>query len=303
MPWTTRMYRDEQDLIRIRALVAANFGAGFVEEHVGDLNWGIYKHADFDPSQSIRICEDEDGALLGYVWLDVPAPSYLFWATWPNIDAAATVEEELFGWGEAQRRALFASDAPDRSLSLYVLDGNASRKAFVIDHGFTRTDDFMYHFKQRLDRTLPETVLPAGWTIRPVGDQEEWLARVEVHRDVWHPSRVTLDAYQRLRGAPGYDPRLDLVAVSPDGEFGAYCICWLDEQNQCGEFEPVGTRAKFRGMGLGKAIITEGLRRMQDLGALSAIVYTPPSNEPAVKLYLSSGFQIVDQQRSYVKQL
>ena len=79
-------------------------------------------------------------------------------------------------------------------------------------------------------------------------DGWEWEERVEVHREVWHPSRVTLEAYRRLRAA-GYNPRLDLVAVAPDGRFGSYCICWFGPQSRTGLFESLGTRQAHKGKG------------------------------------------------------
>ena len=44
MSWTARMYRDEHDLVAMRALVAANYAAGSVKDHVGDLTWGVYQN-------------------------------------------------------------------------------------------------------------------------------------------------------------------------------------------------------------------------------------------------------------------
>ena len=63
-----------------------------------------------------------------------------------------------------------------------------------------------------------------------------------------------------------------------------------DEVNRTGEFEPVGTREKWRGRGLGKTVIAEGLRRLQARGAHTAYVTTPGSNTAAQRLYESAGF-------------
>jgi ribosomal protein S18 acetylase RimI-like enzyme len=139
--------------------------------------------------------------------------------------------------------------------------------------------------------------------VRHVGGEDEWPERVATHREVWHPSRVTLEAYQRLRVTPGYTPELDLVAVTPDGTFASYCICWLDPVNRTGEFEPVGTRPAFRQQGLGKAVIAEGLRRLKAHGATDAIVYTPHYNGSAVALYESAGFRIAGSEYDYVKRV
>jgi ribosomal protein S18 acetylase RimI-like enzyme len=139
--------------------------------------------------------------------------------------------------------------------------------------------------------------------VRNVGGEEEWEERVNLHREVWHPSRVTLDAYRRLQGVEGYAHDLDLMAVSPEGAFGSYCIIWYDPVTQIGEFEPVGTRSAYRKMGLGKAVLREGLRRLRSRGARTAVIYTSDTNEPAVKLYESVGFRIRDRFLQYSRVL
>jgi ribosomal protein S18 acetylase RimI-like enzyme len=136
-----------------------------------------------------------------------------------------------------------------------------------------------------------------------VAGEDEWAARVELHRDVWSPSRVTLEAYRRLRAAPIYRPDLDLVVIAPDGTLASYAICWLDAANRSGEFEPVGTRAAFRGQGLGKAVVQEGFRRLRACGARVACVTAVGGNMAAQKLYASAGFQTVTREHLYRKPL
>ncbi len=275
------MYRDEQDLVAMRALVAANYAAGSVKDHVGDLTWGLYQNTVFDPHTSIRLCED-DGKLLGYVW--VHRPSDVQWTLDPGLPEGDAVEQDLVAWGEAECEAALGTDAQQshdlallyRMTSMSVLPSSpagAMRARMISCTTLNRV----------LEVSLPEPMLPPGWTIRPVGNEDEWQARVDIHREVWHPSKVTLEAYRRLRRAPGYDPDFDLVAVDPTGEFGAYCICWIDEQNRCAEFEPVGTRSAFRGLGIGKAIVREGLRRLQQRGMRRAwsIPPTPTCPRPS----------------------
>jgi ribosomal protein S18 acetylase RimI-like enzyme len=104
-----------------------------------------------------------------------------------------------------------------------------------------------------------------------------------------------------LRTKPGYTPELDLVAVSPEGTFASYCICWLDPVSKIGEFEPVGTRTVFRGKGLGKAVMLEGLRRLKASGMETAIVYSAGGNQASRKLYESVGFEVYGRAYEYVR--
>nr|MDQ2999218.1 GNAT family N-acetyltransferase [Chloroflexota bacterium] len=54
---------------------------------------------------------------------------------------------------------------------------------------------------------------------------------------------------------------------------------------------PVGTHPDFQGQGLGKAVMAEGLRRMQAAGMRRAVVGFDPNNAAALALYTSMGFR------------
>lgn len=90
-----------------------------------------------------------------------------------------------------------------------------------------------------------------------------------------------------------------LVVVAPDGTLAAYCICWFDAVNRSGEFEPVGTSTAFRGQGLGKGVMAEGLRRLRQQGARVAYVTALGDNHAAQKLYEAIGFTTYTREYAY----
>jgi mycothiol synthase len=296
----SRPFREQADLLRMRDFLSA---ANAVEQpgfwHIGDLVWGIYQNTVFDPQTSIRLWESTDGELLGFGWLEGPDGVSL--QIHPRLRGSGVLEEQILAWAAEHYQVQRAAQPPE--LWAKANDSDAPLRALLERHGFAR-DDFHYLLMRRdLRAPIPDVALPAGWSVRHVGGEDEWPARVETHREVWHPSKVTLEAYRRLRQAPVYDPELDLVAVSPDGEFASYCICWLDPADRSGEFEPVGTRPAFRGRGIGKAVMLEGLRRLRERGAESAIVVSVGSNEASRRLYESVGFETFDKEYLYGKTL
>ena len=296
-----RPYQSDRDVLKLVDLVSVVNAAGQHHWHVGDVWWGMYQNTVFDPREHIRLWEGDADELLGFGWFFPPCE--LGWVVHPRLWTTSFLDTQILAWGERHRRERFAADDPERFLLTTTLADDLPRIALLEAHGFTRDTLHMLHLQQTLDHALPVPQLPAGWTVRPVGGEDEWAERVVTHREVWHPSRVTLEAYRRLRQTPGYIPELDLVAVAPDGAFGAYCICWLDPVNQSGEFEPVGTRPAYRGRGLGKAVVLEGLRRLQQRGARTAVVYAVYNNQAAAKLYQSAGFQVTNQHVYFRKQL
>ena len=70
---------------------------------------------------------------------------------------------------------------------------------------------------------------------------------------------------------------LCLALVDEQGEFAAHCTCWYDERTDYAYVEPVCTIPKYRGMGLGKAVVLEALRRCNALGAKQAFVISDQS--------------------------
>lgn len=104
-----------------------------------------------------------------------------------------------------------------------------------------------------------------------------------------------------LQKAPTYRPELDLVVVEPGGMFVAYGVIWYDEANRIGMFGPVGTHPAHWRRGLGKAIMREGLMRLEALQARMAYVDCD-LDAAANRLYESAGFTEYDRVVHWQKQ-
>jgi mycothiol synthase len=138
--------------------------------------------------------------------------------------------------------------------------------------------------------------LPTGFIIRPLNGEGEIEAYVELHRAVFESRNMTAEWRARTLRQPAYTPDLDLVAVALDGRLAAFCVCWLDENpgtGTIGQIEPLGVHASFRKSGLGRAILVEGLQRLQSHGASRICVEADNYRHAALDLYESVGFRIV----------
>ncbi len=71
---------------------------------------------------------------------------------------------------------------------------------------------------------------------------------------------------------PNADLNLKLAVVAPNGNFVAYSGMWYDTKAGYAVIEPVATDPDYRKMGLGKAVVLEGIRRVGKLGAKSTLV-------------------------------
>lgn len=256
--------------------------------HVGDVTWGLYQHEPEVETPKLTQIFERDGrpVAFGILWL----PQTLQSAVHPE-HRDDEVYDELLDWFAGA-----AGDELDGGLDVHLLESDERFRAVLERHGYERNPEasVFEHRVRALSDPVEAPVLPDGYVLRDMRDDDEGR-RVEVHRAAFHPSRVTVPAYRRLRTLPPYRSDLDLVVEAPDGSFAAYALVWLDEENGVGELEPVGTHPAHQRLGLGKAVCLEACRRLRELGADTAVVYSL-SGYHAGHLYASAGFEPVDHQ-------
>lgn len=293
----SRPYQSEDDYTALRRFLVnlpdMRTSAGIYNVTIGDLDWWRFHHD--DPNHMLKV----------QLWLN--GEDVIGWA-WPasgSIDLFVDprhreIEPEMIDWAVATARA-----NGDTELTIIANDRDRHLRDALAARGFVATEAY-YTFRGRsLEWSIPKPVLPEGFRFSDsVGAGEAYIERrVDVHRVAWEPSRMTVDKHKAVMGSPTYRPDLDLVIAGPDGAFATCTIIWFDDQNKIGVFEPVGCHPAFRQRGLTKALMFEGMRRLQKLGALRAFVNSWHESVPANRLYESCGFQLIDRQRKWTKQL
>jgi GNAT superfamily N-acetyltransferase len=202
-----------------------------------------------------------------------------------------TVMAEYLAWAEARAR-----EAGLNQLSPFwamVYDEVLTR--LMTDRGFEviQVDPPVPLFERSLD-ALPTIKLPDGFTVQGVSNLDDGRLRAAVTHGAFRPHADGADywaEYAQFIGSTVYDGERDLLVRSPDGRGASACTIWFDPVNGVGLFEPVGTHPDLQGKGLGKAVMTEGLRRMKAAGMRRAIVGFDPNNVAALALYTSLGFR------------
>ncbi|MBE9474129.1 MAG: GNAT family N-acetyltransferase [Chloroflexi bacterium] len=177
------------------------------------------------------------------------------------------------------------------------------RQDILKRRGYTLSDFWEHHHHQPLSAPIPEVMLPEGYGVRALGDVDELPAPSFLSWKAFHPEEP-LDRYDswewslNIQHAPFYRQDLDLIAISPDGEFASFCTIWL---TRCGAFEPAGTAPEHQRRGLGKTVIAEGLCRLKDLGA--EMVFIGSGSAEAYAFYTSVGFTEWDKSEIWEKDL
>lgn len=271
-------------------LMASRARGGAAYMHVGDLLWGMRMHTQMRPERDHRIWFDENGGVAGFARLYPPADFMAQVA--PSLRGTGVLEDEMLTWALAARSQHIGAGQPAPPITTAAAGSDTATIAWLQSQGFAPNGDDLVILTRPLLDPVERVALTDGAVARAVAGEAEYPERVSIHREVWAPSRVTAEGYALTRGAPGYEPELDLAVALPDGTFAAYCVCWLDPVNRVGEFEPVGTRPAYRRKGYGRAVLLEGMRRMRERGMREAIVYCKAHN---VDFYQTAGFRVTDQ--------
>ena len=200
--------------------------------------------------------------------------------------------DEMIEWG------LSRLNSDSKTLDTNCRESDTARVAFLEKLGFARTPTETISMRRDLDEPIPDSVLPAGFTIRSVKGEQEAEALAELHRLAFGTDFVTTEARLTWMRVPEYDPNLDLVAIAPDGTFAAYCMCSIsNEQNQTtgdleGQTDPVATHPRYQKLGLARALLLTGLSLLKERGMKTAGLGTSGDNIAMQKTAQSVGFYI-----------
>ena len=306
-PLTSRYYEIENDLQQMLGLLmdARARTDDWRYAHVGELLFGFFMVAcHLNPQEHIRLWHDDAGKLVGYAILGED-PSFDFQVL-PEREWSG-IETEAMQWADTRLAELRASD-PQRWSGNFVSGArqdNPKRIAFLEQHGFRPGGEFSeVNLLRSLAEPIPASIIPTGYRVRAFAGAGEISSRAAAQREVWRPwtvGNVSDDDYAQFMRLPGYDRDLDVVTVAPDGAIAAYVNGWMDPVNRIGDFGPVGALPAYRRQGLTRAALLESPRRMKARGMDRVCISTGVSNTPALQLYQSIGFTIVNKYLEYVR--
>jgi ribosomal protein S18 acetylase RimI-like enzyme len=294
MDITGRAFSGGSDLQSMADLVR-KFPTGNV--HIVDLPYRFSSWS-FDYPENIRLWTDENGTLLAWAILQVPLWT-IDYACNPELDHKA--HPQILKWADEQSRAIVNTPSGHPAWFVSVLASQTDRIRDLEQAGFVSPanvgENSWSQVSMEHSMKIPDDVQPPdGFHIRPLNGADEVDAYVEIHQAVFESKNMTAEWRNRTLQRPEYIPDLDLVAVAPDGGLAAFCICWLakdDNGNVSGQIEPMGVHADFRKLGLGRAMVVEGLKRLSEKGAQEIYIQTDNYRNAAFRLYESAGFHVM----------
>jgi mycothiol synthase len=208
--------------------------------------------------------------------------------------------------GAAEAKLPNTKEDGTKELIAWVNEADDIHRRVLADCGYARSKFSAEHMRRRcFYKTIPDSVPTGGYTVRALGDEAELPARSRLSWKAFHPDEPDekyqgWEWYKNVQRVPLYRRDLDIVAVATNGELAAFCTVWFDDVTRTAVFEPVGTHPDHQKRGLGKAIMSEGLRRAQRLGASLATVSS--YGQGAHALYESMGFSEFDLLEPWIKE-
>ena len=301
---TPRPYRDGGDLEALQdftaTAIAQHGHLGFL--HPGDIPHRIYNGLRHDdPSELVHIWEDDDGLILGWVFLH-PRGGWFEPQISPEARSVHSgLECEMLEWAEARLRiSMTAGGFAKEHLVTAVSENDGMRVALLAERGWELDPGDSFVLTRRAVAVVDPGELVDGYRVRTARGVEEAGPISELHAagfgSAWTPA-----LYARVMESPGYSPDRELLIEAPDGELAAFAVLWPDARNRTGLFEPVAVHPDHRRLGLGKVLMRSGLLEMQKWGMEHAEVLYEESNEASQRLYLGAGFRPVERILSYRK--
>ena len=283
-----RRYNGGRDLRRLCELVAASDDATL---RAGDLQLKL-SDPSLRPQSDVRVWED-GGSLVGFAFVQPSCSELNFVAE--ECERRTEVETQIMDWaterfrvaaGEQKRHAFFFTSARE-------FDGR--RISLLESHGFTPDESHCVCMRHPLDGFIPRPELPEGFTVRQLAGARELGEYTAAHRNAFWMENFTEEWHRRVLETPFYVPALNLVVTAPDGTFAAFCFSWIEPRRGASEgalrgyLQTLGTRPRFRNLGLGRALLLETLRRFQALGAREGFGVADAANVTAMRLYEAGG--------------
>ena len=300
-----RSYREVADLERMEAVLVAGRKAdiGSFYVHVGDLRlWLNYTTPEDQPWSRIYLWEAGQGEIVAWTLFSIADQAFDLFMM-PELHGKPEMYSMLAWSADRMSETLRQVGVSQVHKSWNHPEDTAMRHALE-QLGFLISGDTSVHMVCPLDRLIPGAALPDGYEARGCRGVEEVELRAAAQHAAFESSMAFdqyVERFLRFMRSPVYDPQQDIVVTTPDGRIVSFCKLWLDPVNRTGNFEPVGTHPDFQRRGLGRAVVLEGLRRLQAWGMTRAILGTGIKNEPAIRLYEQVGFHVETQLLTYAR--
>ena len=240
-----------------------------------------------------------EGKLIGFAYVD--DFNNLRFEVEPQ-SRSTQLEDEIIAWGLDCMKKRNAETGQNDTLDASFLVGNTWQIALLQRSGFGQENLRSLHYARSLNEPIPEHPLPPGFSLRCVKGEDEVENLVNLHRAAFGTENMTVEERLAIMRAPQYERELDLLAIAPNGELAAFCICGIEDEN-IGYTDPIGVHKNYQRLGLGKAVLSAGLQTLKQRGIERAELGTSSENIAMQQLATAMGFVVISESLWFSKKV
>jgi mycothiol synthase len=273
--------------------------------HWIDLPYRLSSWALDDP-ENAQLWVNSKDVLIAWAIMQTP-----FWSIdYVTLSDEKHLHRKILQWADQRANEIISTPYGHLSWFINVYDHQVERIQELESFGYLSqaqlTDDPWSKVIMLRDLNKPPIYkLPEGFIIRSLIGESEVEAYVELHQTVFGTKNMIMEWRERTIHHVDYHPDLDLVALTPNGRLAGFCIGWMSRmcgEVRFGQIEPMGVHVDFRGLGIGKALLSECIRRLQINDVRNIYVETDNYRNAAYSLYKELGFHVIHQVRVYGKE-
>ena len=296
MSITLRSYNPPKDFKLVGDFLIDHYQPGNKDGNWLQPTWEyMHSHPNLDETSLDKIgLWEEAGQIVGVVHYETELGETFFeiHPRYTSLKAAMLeyAENHLYGQTETGKSYLNA----------FINDFDLEFETMVLSRGYVKDEAKARPISQMaIPQPFPSISLASGFHLKSLAEDNDLS---KIHRVLWRgfdhagePPAEGLEWRKKMQSGPNFRKELTIVIEAPSGDFVSFCGTWYEPTRQIAYVEPVATDPEFRGRGLGKAAVLEGLRRCGALGAKVAFVGSDQ------KFYQAIGFNKIFTSHCWVK--
>ncbi|MHA2119105.1 MAG: GNAT family N-acetyltransferase [Candidatus Thorarchaeota archaeon] len=175
---------------------------------------------------------------------------------------------------------------------MYTVGPDYRRAQVLTEMGYQDYGLHEYNYRIPQDAAIPDNPLPNGYTKRGLRGEQDYVKFIEVIGSVYDHCRqnMTVEKMIFMTKAEFYLQDLSLIVADDTGRFVGFCMYRLDPLTGIAEMEAIGAHPDFRDLGLEKALLSEGLRRLSRYQPNLICAVEIDVSDPLNQMLESAGF-------------
>jgi ribosomal protein S18 acetylase RimI-like enzyme len=168
---------------------------------------------------------------------------------------------------------------------------------YLLSRGFQAYEKIHVMQRSALD-PIPAAPLPAGLAVRTgkLASEADQLAYLHAFNTCFPDMPKTLETLHFVLESPLWMDGLAVAAVTARGELAGSVLVYVGEDKAFGLIDDVFVLPAWRGQGVAKSLIGQGLAYLRAQGVADVRLEVKASNGPAVVVYQAMGYRIVNEE-------